>query len=46
MKKKLDLEKIIKEVEKVEKYIEQDGYFLTTKGIVHIVVNMIEEQLE
>jgi hypothetical protein len=44
--KKIDEEKILKEIEKVEAYIAKDNYHLTTKGIVSLVINLIEEKLK
>ena len=46
MKKEINTAKIMKEVEKVQNYIKKDGYFLTTKGLVTLIVNLVEEQLK
>jgi len=44
--KNINEEKILKEIEKVEKQLEKDNYFLTKKGFISIVVNLVEEQLK
>lgn len=43
--KKVNEEKIIKEIEKIEKQLAKDGYHLTQKGLMDIIFNMINEQL-
>ena len=42
---KINMNKIIKEIEKVEKSLKNTAYHLTTKGIIHLTINLIEEQL-
>jgi len=44
MKRIINEEKIEKEVDKVKAQLEKDGYFLTTKGTVRLIVNLVEEQ--
>jgi hypothetical protein len=45
--KKINFEKILKEVEKVENHLAKTtNCSLTTKGIVHLVINLVEEQLK
>ena len=45
MKRIINEKKIVKEIEKIQKQLDKDNYFLTLKGLVSIVVNLIEEQL-
>ena len=44
MKKIINEEKIVKEIDKIKLQLEKDNYYLTTKGIVGLVVNLIEKQ--
>jgi hypothetical protein len=44
--KKVNEAKIIKEIKKIEKQLAKDGYHLTQKGLMTIIFNMINEQLE
>lgn len=46
MKKLFNEKKIEKELEKIKLDIEKKGYYLTIKGIVGIIVNLIKEQLK
>ena len=47
MKKKIDMEKILEVVEETQNYlVQKSNYSLTTKGIVHLVINLVEEQLK
>ena len=45
--KEIDAEKILKAVEEAEnRLVKTTNYSFTTKGIVHLVINLVEEQLK
>jgi len=46
MNRAIDMEKILIEVEKVNEQLKKTDYFLSLKGIVHLTINLVEEQLE
>lgn len=43
---KINEQKILKEIEKINKQLSEKSYFFTLKGIISIVVNLVEEQLK
>jgi len=42
--KKLNIEKISKKVDKIKLQLKKDNLYLTTKGLVHLIINLIEGQ--
>ena len=44
MNKTINEKKIVKEIEKINSQLGKMGHFLTIKGIVSRVVNLVEEQ--
>jgi hypothetical protein len=43
---KINEEKIVKEIVKIQKQLAKDNYNLTTKGLINIIINLIEEQIK
>ena len=44
--KNINEDKILKEVQEVIDQLKKDDYFLTQKGFISLVVNLVEEQLK
>jgi hypothetical protein len=45
MKKAINEEKIVKQIEIINTELKKMNNYLTTKGIVSLVINLVEEQL-
>lgn len=43
--REINMEKILIKVEKINEHLKKTNHFLSTKGIIHLTINLVEEQL-